>query len=85
VKLKNQKAIAVDVLFKACPMVPLSCRSNLAGQYTFKGGKNMKCNFVKLIRRLIYKYIKFPKKCKLAKQSQRLMSASSLILEYNMS
>jgi hypothetical protein len=23
----------VDVLFKAYPMVPLSCRSNLAGQY----------------------------------------------------
>ncbi len=31
-KLKNQKPIAVDVLFKAYPMVPLSCRSNLAGR-----------------------------------------------------
>ncbi len=31
--LKNQKHIAVDVLFKAYPMVPLSCRSNLAGPY----------------------------------------------------
>jgi hypothetical protein len=33
VKLKNQKSIAVNVLFKAYPMVPLSCRSNLAGRY----------------------------------------------------
>jgi hypothetical protein len=33
VKLKNQKPIAVDVLFKAYPMVPLSGRSNLARQY----------------------------------------------------
>jgi hypothetical protein len=33
VKLKNQKHVAVDVLFKAYPMVPLSCRSNLAGLY----------------------------------------------------
>ncbi len=32
-KLKKQKHIAVDVLFKAYPMVPLSCRSNLAGRY----------------------------------------------------
>jgi hypothetical protein len=34
-KFKNQKPIAVDVLFKdkAYPKVPLSCRSNLAGQY----------------------------------------------------
>jgi hypothetical protein len=31
-KMKN-KPIAVDVLFKAYPMVPLSCRSNLAGRY----------------------------------------------------
>jgi hypothetical protein len=30
---KKQKPIAVDVLFKAYPMVPLLCRSNLAGQY----------------------------------------------------
>ncbi len=29
-KLKNQKPIVVDVLFKAYPMVPLSCSSNLA-------------------------------------------------------
>jgi hypothetical protein len=33
VKLKNQKPIAVDVLFNAYPMVPLSRRSNLAGLY----------------------------------------------------
>ena len=32
-KLKNQKPVAVDVLFKAYPMVPLLCRSNLAGRY----------------------------------------------------
>ena len=32
-KLKNQNPIAVDVLLKAYPMVPLSCRSNLAGRY----------------------------------------------------
>ncbi len=32
-KLKNQKPLAVDVLFKAYPMVPLSRRSNLAGWY----------------------------------------------------
>jgi hypothetical protein len=32
-KIKNQKPIAVDVLFKAYPMVPLSYRSNLAGGY----------------------------------------------------
>jgi hypothetical protein len=31
--LKNQKHIAVDVPLKAYPMVPLSCRSNLAGRY----------------------------------------------------
>ncbi len=31
--LKNQKPMAVDVLFRAYPMVPLSCRSNLAGRY----------------------------------------------------
>jgi hypothetical protein len=30
VKLKSQNPIAVDVLFKAYPMVPLSCRSYLA-------------------------------------------------------
>jgi hypothetical protein len=30
---QNQKPIAVDVLFKAYPMIPLSCRSNLAGWY----------------------------------------------------
>jgi hypothetical protein len=29
----NHKPIAVDVLFKAYQMVPLSCRFNLAGQY----------------------------------------------------
>jgi hypothetical protein len=29
----NQKPIVVDVLFKAYPMVLLSCRSNLAGRY----------------------------------------------------
>jgi hypothetical protein len=33
VKLKNQKPIAVVVLFKAYPMEPLSCRSNLARWY----------------------------------------------------
>ncbi len=33
VNFKNQKPIAVDVLFKAYPMVPLSCRSNLAGRF----------------------------------------------------
>ncbi len=33
VKLKNQEHIAVDVLFKAYPMVPLSRRSNLARRY----------------------------------------------------
>jgi hypothetical protein len=32
-KLKNQKHIAVDVLFKAYPITPLLCRSNLAGWY----------------------------------------------------
>jgi hypothetical protein len=30
---KLQKSMAVDVLFKAYPMVPLLCRSNLAGRY----------------------------------------------------
>ncbi len=34
-RLKNQKPITVDVLFKAYPMVPLSSRSNLAGRYLF--------------------------------------------------
>jgi hypothetical protein len=37
-KLKLKKPIAVDVLFKAYPMVPLSCRSNLADG-TFKSPK----------------------------------------------
>ncbi len=32
-KLKNQKHIAVNVLLKGFSMVPLSCRSNLAGRY----------------------------------------------------
>jgi hypothetical protein len=32
-KIKNKKPIAVDILFKAYPMIPLSCRSNLAGRY----------------------------------------------------
>jgi hypothetical protein len=32
-KYKNKKSMAVDVLFKAYPMVPLSCKSNLAGWY----------------------------------------------------
>ncbi len=32
-KIKNQEPIVVDVLFKAYPMVPLSCRSNLAVRY----------------------------------------------------
>jgi hypothetical protein len=31
IKIKKSKPIAVDVLFKAYPKVPLSCRSNLAG------------------------------------------------------
>jgi hypothetical protein len=30
---KNQKPVAVDVLFKAYPMVPLSCRSHLVRRY----------------------------------------------------
>jgi hypothetical protein len=33
IKNKNKKPIAVDVLFKAYPMVPLSYRSNLARRY----------------------------------------------------
>ncbi len=32
-KLKNQKPIAVDDIFKDYLMIPLSCRSNLAGRY----------------------------------------------------
>jgi hypothetical protein len=32
-EIKNQKHIAVDVLLKGFPMVPLSYRSNLAGRY----------------------------------------------------
>jgi hypothetical protein len=32
-KIKIKKPMVVDVLFKAYPMVPLSCRSNRAGQY----------------------------------------------------
>jgi hypothetical protein len=33
-EMKSQKPIiAVDVLFKAYPMVPISCRYNLAGWY----------------------------------------------------
>ncbi len=34
-KIKNKKPIAVDVLFKAYPIVPLSCRSNLAKRQTY--------------------------------------------------
>jgi hypothetical protein len=34
--LKIQKPIAVDVLFQAYPMLPISCRSNLAGRYLQK-------------------------------------------------
>jgi hypothetical protein len=32
VKLKYQKPVEIDVLFKAYLMAPLSCRSKLAGQ-----------------------------------------------------
>ena len=32
-EIKKSKHIAVDVLLKVFPMVPLSCRSNLAGWY----------------------------------------------------
>ncbi len=32
-EIKKPKTIAVDVLFRAYPMVPLSCRSNLAERY----------------------------------------------------
>ncbi len=42
VKLKNQKALAVDVLSKAYPMVPLSCRSNLDGCNLPKKGAKLK-------------------------------------------
>ncbi len=34
---KNQKPKADDDFLKAYPMIPLSCRSNLAGDGTFKG------------------------------------------------
>ncbi len=39
-KIKKPKPIAVDDFFKAYPMIPLSCRSNLDGQYLLyiKGG-----------------------------------------------
>ncbi len=33
IKSKNKKPIDIHVLFKAYPMVPLSCRSNLAERY----------------------------------------------------
>jgi hypothetical protein len=33
IKIKKLNPIAVDVLLKAYPIVPLSCRSNLAGLY----------------------------------------------------
>jgi hypothetical protein len=33
IKIKKSKTIGVEVLFKAYPMVPLSCRSNLARRY----------------------------------------------------
>jgi hypothetical protein len=32
-EIKNQKPISDDAPFKAYPLVPLSCRSNLAGRY----------------------------------------------------
>ena len=32
-KIKNKKHIAVDVLLKGFLMIPLSCRSNMAGRY----------------------------------------------------
>jgi hypothetical protein len=41
VKLKNKKPMPVDVLFKAYPMIPLSCRSNLAGQYFRRQQKSL--------------------------------------------
>jgi hypothetical protein len=41
---KNQKPKAVDVLFKAYPMVPLSYRSNLAGWYLSGILKNIASN-----------------------------------------
>ncbi len=36
IKNKNKKNLVVDVLFKAYPMVPLSCRSNRAGRYLLR-------------------------------------------------
>jgi hypothetical protein len=33
--LQNQKPKAADVLYKAYPMIPLSCGSNLAGRYLY--------------------------------------------------
>jgi hypothetical protein len=32
---KSKTTVEVDVLFKAYPMVPLSCRSNLAGRQPY--------------------------------------------------
>ncbi len=48
VKLKNQKPIAVDVLFKAYPMVSLSCRSNLTDGTPLKNMKRLAINKFKL-------------------------------------
>ncbi len=36
IKNKKKKKLAVYVLFKAYPMVPLSCRSNLAGRWAYR-------------------------------------------------
>ncbi len=41
IKIKIKKPIAIDVLFKAYPMVPLSCRSNMAGGYLKDFSKNV--------------------------------------------
>ncbi len=55
-ELKNQKPIAVDVLFKAYPMmVPLSCRSNLArrhlkGHLNILGQHKQNCPFCMKVR-----------------------------------
>jgi hypothetical protein len=58
-KLKNQKTISVNVLIKAYPMAPLSCRSNLAGR-TFK--IRLYLLHVKCRQETMKKYNKIPSK-----------------------
>ncbi len=72
--LKNQKPLAVDVLFRAYPMVPLSCVSNLARRYLLGVGKYYRtANLYILPTRFYYAYVFHKNLHKCSHKSQESM------------